>query len=722
MELLAPAGSPEALRAAVVNGADAVYLGLEQFSARAGADNFTTGNLREWVRYAHLFGVKVYVAINTIIKQSEMDDALAAVSFAHQSYADAIIVQDLGLIAQIRQTMPDIVLHGSTQMGFHNLEGALCAEQLGLRRIVLARETPLSEIRRISKETSLELEYFVHGALCIGFSGNCYMSSYVSGLSGNRGRCLQLCRKSYKAACNSFHVDGYWLSPADLCLVDYLSELQAAGIDSFKIEGRLKRKEYVGETVRVYKKAMNGIELSDEDRESLGVLFNRGNFHSGYLDNKDVVFPYTPSHLGITIGTVKSVENNVAQLDVNREIHKGDGIKFIRGKFEVGTASCKGGCETTFVGDVRPNDWVNLTTSVALLDEINNRTRKIPISVIARLVRGQAVEFSAKADKITVTVAGDICETAQNTPIRKEDIERALLKGSADFDPTVSVLLDENLFVSQSSLNALRRTLYTRLSDSIIDAYEQSMNKNSSKKFKSIAHKRYTMSNIVYVIDEGNIDLNLDGNIIYNPKNYQNVSAYAKALEKFGEKLILNLPIYAEEKDLEILKHLLYDFDIKSVCANNLYAYSLAADKQIVSGYGLNLANTFGGGNFMQSAELDFILGKEYYVYTYGHFPLMTYKHCPRYTFRHDCSGCNGNYEMGLADDKGYFFVRPYKIANCYAQLMSLRPVCLLEEMKQRKHKRVVIDFTGIKPEQARRVLQGEYGGHTHFNFNKKLV
>lgn len=166
---------------AVVNGADAVYLGLSSFSARAGAENFNTGNLREWTEYAHLFGVKVYVAVNTLIKQSEMKEALTSIRYASECGADAFIVQDLGLVREIRRTMPDVTLHASTQMGIHNLEGALWAEDIGFTRVVLSRETPLPEIRRIRSGTKLELEYFVHGALCVAFSGNCYISSGIAG-------------------------------------------------------------------------------------------------------------------------------------------------------------------------------------------------------------------------------------------------------------------------------------------------------------------------------------------------------------------------------------------------------------------------------------------------------------------------------------------------------------------------------------------------------------
>lgn len=726
-EILAPAGGAEALRAAVINGADAVYLGLDRFSARAGADNFTFENLREWVRYAHLYGVKVYVAVNTVIKDAELPQALEAVACARECRADAIIVQDIGLIREIRRIMPDVVLHGSTQMGVHNLEGALFARALGLKRVVLSRETSLSEIRRIRAATDLELEYFVHGALCVAFSGNCYVSSALAGLSGNRGRCLQLCRKRYAAECDGKRAEGYWLSPADICLADRLRELTDAGITSFKIEGRLKRKEYVGEVTRLYKKALSQ-PLDADDAARLKLLFNRGEFCAAYLAGKDVVYPALQSHLGLKVGRVTSVVGKKAAFVLTGHpkgviVEKGDGLKFVRNGREVGNALSTGERDTTFVGSVRTGDDVRLTTSNALLREICSRERRLAVYVTARVTCGEPALFTALCDGVTVERSGPIVGRAERAPLCAEDIERTLKKCGVYFSVRVDATTDGRSFVPQSALNELRRELYDALADAIVARFEDNgSNRKNVECGANMSLKQHILSDIVYRIDELSPTIP-DGNVLYAPVDYGNSSAYGEALARYGDRLILELPIMADTADIEVLKKLIADERLKTVCVNNPYGYTLAVGKQILTGWGMNQTNDAAGGNFMQSPELDGILGDGYYVYAFGYFPLMTFKHCPRRSLYKSCQGCGGTYDMTLTDDKGTFRVRHYKVHECYAQLVNDRPIDVLEEMKKRGHTRLAVDLCGLSEEAARRVSAGIYAGaHTHFNFNKKLV
>ena len=253
-EVLAPAGNFESLKCAVMNGADAVYLGLTRFNARAKAGNFTTEELKKAVEFCRFFGVKVYVTFNTIYKQSEYDDVITCMKECRDIGVNAFILQDFSLISRIKSTMPDIVLHLSTQAAVHNLEGALAAEKLGFTRVILSREALLGDIEKIHKNTSLEIEAFVQGALCVSFSGNCYFSSLVSGFSGNRGKCMQLCRKQYVFNGKK----AYWLSPKDVCMKNKVDQLIKAGVCSFKIEGRMRRPEYVGEAVNCYKTILSG--------------------------------------------------------------------------------------------------------------------------------------------------------------------------------------------------------------------------------------------------------------------------------------------------------------------------------------------------------------------------------------------------------------------------------------------------------------------------------
>ena len=282
MELLSPAGSPEAVIAAVQNGADAVYLGLGDFNARRGAHNFTPEEFEKAVRYCHLRNCRVYVTLNTLINDREMPAALAAARLASNQGADAILVQDLGLARTIRDALPDIPLHASTQMSIHNLAGAEAAAQMGMTRVVLARELSLDEIRFISKHAKVETEVFVHGALCFCHSGQCYLSAMIGRRSGNRGMCAQPCRMQYSLG---GRMDDYPLSLKDNCLADRLQALDEAGVACVKIEGRMKRPEYTGIVTGVYSKLLReNRRPTPEEMSMLERTFSRQGFTQGYLD------------------------------------------------------------------------------------------------------------------------------------------------------------------------------------------------------------------------------------------------------------------------------------------------------------------------------------------------------------------------------------------------------------------------------------------------------
>ncbi len=282
MELLSPAGSPEAVIAAVQNGADAVYLGFGDFNARRGAHNFTPEEFEKAVRYCHLRNCRVYVTLNTLVNDREMPSALAAARLASNNGADAILVQDLGLARTIRESLPDIPLHASTQMSIHNLAGAEAAAQMGITRVVLARELNLEEIRFISRHAKVETEVFVHGALCFCHSGQCYFSAMIGRRSGNRGMCAQPCRMQYSLG---GRMDDYPLSLKDNCLANRLQALNEAGVSCVKIEGRMKRPEYTGIVTGVYSKLLREKRNpTPEEMQLLERTFSRQGFTQGYLD------------------------------------------------------------------------------------------------------------------------------------------------------------------------------------------------------------------------------------------------------------------------------------------------------------------------------------------------------------------------------------------------------------------------------------------------------
>ncbi|MCL2198661.1 MAG: U32 family peptidase [Defluviitaleaceae bacterium] len=289
-ELLAPCGSAKTLKAAIKAGADAVYLGAGKFSARAFADNFDDGELRDAIAYATHENVKTYIAINTLITDREMAEALDVAELAHNAGAAAFIVQDLGLAAAIRQRLPSAVLHASTQMTACTAKDVNTLGKLGFSRVVLARELSHKEIGAIAKNTDIELEVFVHGALCSSYSGQCLMSSFIGGRSANRGKCAAPCRLTYKAGKKS----GTLLSLKDLCLADYIGELSEIGIAALKIEGRMKGEDYVRAVVGAYRTILDEGKLSEKQKSKMLGVFNRGGYTDGYYTgNHETMFTET---------------------------------------------------------------------------------------------------------------------------------------------------------------------------------------------------------------------------------------------------------------------------------------------------------------------------------------------------------------------------------------------------------------------------------------------
>ncbi len=337
-ELLVPAGDFECVRAGVQNGADCIYFGANMFSARASAKNFSREELKQVIEYCKIRNVKTNLTLNTLITDSEFADAVEVAKTAYEYGIDAIIVQDLGLARYLIKHFPGIEIHGSTQMSVHNLEGVLELEKLGFKRVVLAREVPINEIEYIRNNCNVDLEIFIHGALCISYSGQCLFSSLVGGRSGNRGKCAQPCRLPYTLLEEDKAIDkGYLLSPKDLCSLEYLPKLINLGVNSFKIEGRMKTPEYVATVTRIYRKYID-LAMSDEDfiidetdKKDLLQVFNRGGFSSGHLTsspNKDLIFADKPNNIGLFLGNICKYNPNkgLVTLKLNESVSIGDCI------------------------------------------------------------------------------------------------------------------------------------------------------------------------------------------------------------------------------------------------------------------------------------------------------------------------------------------------------------------------------------------------------------
>ena len=331
-EILAPVGSFEALYSAINNGADAVYFGGQSFGARAYATNFTNDEIVDIINYCHIMDVKVYVTVNTLIKEKEFNEAVEFVRFLYINNVDAVIMQDFGLIKYCKDVFLDLTIHASTQINCHSLEQALFLQKLGIKRIVLSRELDIDVIKDIASIDNLEIEVFIHGALCVSYSGNCFMSSFNGGRSGNRGRCAQPCRKFYSLVDfeGGLIDEGYLLSTKDLMTINDIQDIIDSGVSSLKIEGRMKRPEYVGLTVKSYKDAING-NLDKDTTNNLALMYNR-EFTRGFIskvNNNDITNTVTPNHVGLKIGEVVSSTSNYAYISLTSELNNQDSIRIV---------------------------------------------------------------------------------------------------------------------------------------------------------------------------------------------------------------------------------------------------------------------------------------------------------------------------------------------------------------------------------------------------------
>lgn len=495
-ELLSPVGNMECLKAAIAAGCDAVYLGGYTFGARSYAGNFSNEEIIEAVGLCHLYGIKVYITVNTLIYDSEVEMFLHYIDFLYRSNVDALIMQDLGMIDLVRKTYPNFDIHASTQMHVHNLEGAEFIQSLGLKRVVIARETSIDTIGKIRASSDIELEVFVHGALCVGYSGQCLISSLIGGRSGNRGTCAQICRKKFTLLDNQKQIikEGYMLSMKDLMTIKHIDKLIDSGIDSFKIEGRMKRPEYVYLITKLYRQAIDsyieeGISsITEKDIWDMMKLFNR-EFTEGYLFNSDyrnISNDFRPNHLGIKLGEVSEVNNNVIKIKLNSTVRNGDGIRIISNNGDIGltisfmyknkkviTEAYRGDIiEIKIKGKCQVGDMVRLTTDRVQLQEINaeimTTKRKVGINIEVKLILGKPVSLIVNDGVNRLEIANDIkVSKAINSPIDEQTVIRQFSKlGSSVYKiDNIKVMLDDNIFINLKDLNYLRREMVDKLND-----------------------------------------------------------------------------------------------------------------------------------------------------------------------------------------------------------------------------------------------------------------
>lgn len=524
VELLSPVGSFECLKAAVQNGADSVYFGSSSFSARAFASNFDFEELQKAVNYAKLRGVKTNLTLNTLIKNNEFEDAYNLAKKAYEFGIDAIIVQDLGLARTLIKNFPDLAIHASTQMSVHNLQGTLELQKLGFKRVVLARELSLEEIEYICNNSEVEIECFVHGALCISYSGQCLFSSMVGGRSGNRGKCAQPCRLPYTLVDkNDIELNkGYLLSTRDLCGLEYIPSLIKAGVKCFKIEGRMKSPEYVATVTRIYRKYINLANSNSEyiidenDKKDLLQVFNRGMSSCGHLDkepNKNLIFDKKPNNMGLYLGNVENYNKNKGYIDLKlkENLSIGDTISL---ENETGTytiseliqknSNIKNANIGQFVtigrmkGKIKNGDKIFKISSKELsslaLDSIEKESKKILLNCKIIVNRDKPLSITVTSSNnielyknLSIEYITDIYPMDSiNKPLDEETIIKQISKTtSSPFEfANINISLDDNLFIQLSHLNNLRRVALEKVEKFALSNIQRTPLDNKSYKIK----------------------------------------------------------------------------------------------------------------------------------------------------------------------------------------------------------------------------------------------
>lgn len=720
VELLAPAGNMASFYAAIGNGADAVYLGGKEFSARASAQNFTLEEMARAVSYAHVRGKKVYVTLNILLSDEECQRAVEYAADLYRTGIDGVILQDIGVADLLARYLPDFERHGSTQMSIMDLEGARYIENMGFSRVVVGREITPDEIRRIYENTDMEIEAFCHGALCVSISGQCEMSSYIGGRSGNRGSCAQPCRKRYgieDEKGNNLLERGYLLSPRDLRTIDSVKELADAGVYSFKLEGRMKSPEYVAAVTRNYDLALNG-EAYDQDE--MAQMFNRsytkGLGFSAF--GHDFVSTKRPNHRGLVIGKV----DEKGRIRWNTAPDAGDLLEWtVKGKAERETYN-----GTISLTPDKGTDIIRLTSSaleasLKVEPEDVMGTEGLRGTFIAHV--GERPIFRLEGSRKSEAVGEDILEEARSAKLNEERISTNLSK----FDTSAYRLedlrldVDEDVFLPISLVNALRREALSKY-----EAGEERTLKPIEfyERFEKLNRKKTILT--VEVADEEMLyDLPYD--LIDRLELYFLPSKEAmEFLNRVSIPVYMSLP-YETFEGYEEIK----DF-FDGVVVQNLGQIE-GAEGDIVFGEGINIFNSYSFRHFAEKGSVmpSFECRREQLqkmtqrfgtcgeVLYYGYPRSMTMRHCPMSLVKgcgddRDCPSCNLRRGFYLRDEKNVAFPfrrvgdmteiynsLPIYLGDKAGQLMALKPTAL------KIRSRLGEDITDIIKE-ARRVIDGE--------------
>ena len=701
VEVLSPAGDKESFYKAISAGADAIYMGAPKFNARMKASNFTIDDMREVVRYAHLKSVKIYITLNTLLTNAELVEAIKLAGELWAIGVDAFIVQDLGLASTLKSTYPDIVLHGSTQMAVHNARGAKIAKDIGLSRVVLSREVNLTDIADIREKVDIELEVFVQGALCVAFSGNCYMSSIKCSASGNRGECKQLCRLPYTATIKGKETSGYLLSPRDICNIDYIYDLITLGVVSFKIEGRLRRPGYVAKATEAYRDAVDAFCRADEidtatHRETLKKVFSRGEYIPGYIEGNDIIEKSINNHIGENIGRVKSctkfkdIYKVTITLNDSISLSSGDGLKFRVGNdyitMGVGNVEYNGNNIVVYGKNHIPNDSIvyrALDSKMESQVKDGSTYRDIHMSITA--ITGNRFTVDTNCDGYTKTFYGDVLEPAKTKAITEDNIVAQFSKvDKSIWRVTFDDITLDDIFMPLSKLNEIRRE--------IVEYYESifaptriveiptSLTKPSCTFSTSCSAMAIVSSAQQIKATRGKYD-----RLIFAPTTYSTsiLKAFISEYKKYYDnKPLLKLPIIAMSDDMYILDEMLTECkeDI-SLYAENIYGLTyLAEGMEVIAGSNMNITNDYtvdylsslGIKEGVSSIEKWCPSIQGAYRLVDSNLVLMTLAHCPYKTISNSsCDRCSFSGDIALSGAGHNYVLRRYRVGKCYYELVD---------------------------------------------------
>lgn len=658
IELLAPAGSYEALVAAVQAGANAVYVGGLQFGARAFANNFDNTTMKKAVDYCHLRNVFLYVTVNTLYSDDQFNELIEYVTFLYEIGVDALIIQDMGLFHIIKKNYPDIEIHISTQASIRNIEGVKYFEKQNIDRVVLAREMNIKEIYEIGHHCDIDLEVFVHGALCMSYSGQCLMSSMIAKRSGNKGKCGQPCRLPYELLEDGKVVtkeDKYLLSPRDLCTIEHIGELIDAGVKSFKIEGRMKRPEYVFTVVKSYRNAIDAYMLQQKTNNNEAILnmkkmFNRG-FTNGFLKNESLSLSKSiPGHQGIYLGSIShfNKKNHLLYFNLDNDLYQNDRIYFPKNDLtRTITKLYKNGKLVNFAkkGEsvaIELNSKIDMhqqlykVIDINLINEVNQSLKKenihIPIDMILTGDINKSVELTIICKNQKIKVYSDtLVEQAIKIPLTKERIYQQLNKlgNTIYIINNINISFPDNATISIKSLNDLRRIGISLLNEKRLQHNRKRPQFNIETTDRKKRHKKGIAIKVTSLTQLENVDLS----------NIEQIFIPFYEYTSYQEKYIPYIPFLYDEDDLIKFMKTSVFMKIDTVMVSDFGAYHLLnRDKNVILNYNFNISNSFALLEFDKNCVLSMEMSKKQinqlkgdhilYMTSYSKNINMNLKHC----------------------------------------------------------------------------------------------